>query len=76
MEVKSLKKNVGNASPFVNRIFLLFLHNLRLPSFAGFPLVQLPQKFKVQTEMATYLVMVSISSTSAEVQRRKRTAPW
>jgi len=29
MEVKSLKKNVGNASPFVNRIFLLFLHNLR-----------------------------------------------
>ena len=69
MEVKSLKKNVGNASPFVNRIFLLFLHNLRLPSFAGFPLVQLPQKFKEGNIIfVTWGVEVSISSTSAEVQ--------
>ena len=94
MEVKSLKKNVGNASPFVNRIFLLFLHNLCLPSFAGFPLVQLPEKFKAKPQRsyrgsgrlplvqllqkfkAEYVRRthdwggwVSISSTSAEVQR-------
>ena len=32
-EVKSLKKSVGNASPWVNRfIAFLFLHNLRPPS--------------------------------------------
>ena len=43
MEVKSLKKNVGNASPFVNRIFLLSLQTPRPPSFAGLPLVLLPK---------------------------------
>ena len=59
-EVKSLKKNVGNASPLVKRsIAFLFLHNLRPPSSVlrpsqGFPLVQLPKKFRAGEKVLRY----------------------